>query len=325
MTAPTILPYSIRDVTPGPDYVLINPQDRAASHTGGAYLHPATNHVWKALDCRPHVFADPVDNCHVPTREAECLAALAGLPGFPRNWHLATQNGRRWLVRPRLPCIPADFPLGAEHLPLVLRLEAGIRAANMRGWEVIDPYHLEVAYDPDAGELIVLDLSTALLRDPRATGIFRADDEDRFLRWLPGVGLGDLADLRRTARRLAHDPAWFFTPGRRAYRYVYAAVLGHPALPPPGALSQPARTGDAVSTGTSTITPSTTRNATPPASLGPGARSPTPIRKDTCHERPPTTRTAHRQNLRHLSRTPHRSVAPLTPAPPHPPPAVPAP
>lgn len=197
----TILPLAIRDVSPGLGFTRIT-GERADGlpdgvHTGGVWVSPDGDEYWKPLDGRPWVNAD----CHVSTREAECLRLMAGEPAFPRNWRVeeagtVTVDGvvytRRWLVREKAWLVPDDWPAHRMRLEHVREIERGVRLLNARGWTIGD--NLKVAFDRK-GRPFVLDLSCACPDE-------LADDEWYFLGWAEAMGFENLVRLRQKARHL---------------------------------------------------------------------------------------------------------------------------
>lgn len=149
------LPIGIRDVALGLSFTRLDPGETCDGlpdgvHTGGCWLSPDGEEVWKPLDGRPAANAD----YHLPTQEAECLEAMAGEPAFPRNWWVeeageVTVDGetytRRWLVRREAWVVPDDYPAHKMALEDVYEVERGIRVLNRAGWTVGDT--LSVAYD----------------------------------------------------------------------------------------------------------------------------------------------------------------------------------
>ena len=226
------LPLTIRNVAPGTGFTCLTglrPDGLPDGvHTGGAWLSPSGEEVWKPLDGRPYANAD----FHASTREADCLTMMAGQPGFPRNWEIreagtVTANGqtftRRWLVREKA---HVAKPNGLK-LRGLLQIEQGVRELNCRGWELGDI--LSAAVDR-SGRLFVLDLSAAW---PSYEGtIF--DDESKILVWFEEMEAAKLAELRRMGRHVCspgrlwkeEDPHW---PKRddgsadTSYCHVYAS------------------------------------------------------------------------------------------------------
>jgi hypothetical protein len=132
----TILPLAIRDVSPGLGFTRLTGKMNGGLpdgvHTGGVWVSPDGDEYWKPLDGRPWVNAD----CHVPTREAECLRLMAGEPAFPRNWRVeeagtVTVDGvvytRRWLVRGKAWLVPDDWPAHRMRFEHVREIERGVR------------------------------------------------------------------------------------------------------------------------------------------------------------------------------------------------------
>lgn len=228
------IPLTIRDVAPGSDFTRLDPGERADGlpdgvHTGGCWLSPDGEEVYKPLDGRP--FAN--SEYHLPTREANVLEVMAGEPAFPRNWRVEEGGElvvdgrtytRRWLVRPKAWLVPEDVDPARMELEDVLVVERGLRLLNMRGWEIGDD--LKVAYARDG--VFILDLSNAWTYP-------RADDEWRFLKWAEAMGFGRLVRLRREARRvrslfrISEDPHWPRADEGHpdaSYQHVYASGNG---------------------------------------------------------------------------------------------------
>ena len=200
------LPLAIRDVAPGPGFTRltgVRPDGLPDGvHTGGAWLSPDGKEVWKPLDGRPYANS----TVHIPTKEAQCLEAMAGEPAFPRNWRVeeagaVTVDGdgvtytRWWLVRDKAwVAHPRKSVHGPArlHLEDVLTVERGLRRLNECGWEINDA--LQVAFDLQ-GRVFIVDLSVAW---PYA----RPDDEEWFLRWAEAMGFQRLVDLRRNGSRV---------------------------------------------------------------------------------------------------------------------------
>jgi len=170
-------------------------------HTGGPWLSPDGSEVWKPLDARPHPGAD----CRLSTNEAECLEEMAGRPGFPRNWRIEEQNGRRWLVRPKCWLWPQDKESGLRaDLDAILLVESAVRDLNAHGWEAFGSDVPQLAYDPD-GNWFILDLSAAFKPSKWQTDWH--GDRERVLKWFGLVGYEHLADLRRRGRQVQHNIA----------------------------------------------------------------------------------------------------------------------
>jgi len=215
MTIDNSLPLSIRDVGPSPDAIRltgVRPDGLPdGTHTGGAWLLDGM--VFKPLDGRPYA------NCenHYPTREAECLEQMAGIPLFPRNWHIEEQNGRRFLVRKQAYTIPEQIDYKALKHEQVLMIEQGVRGLNRAKWEIND--FISLAIDPDSYEIFLLDLSAAQAMN--GTGCYRADDEWRVHEFFKLCGEERLIDFRQNASRVLHKECWnMYHPG---YHHVYAS------------------------------------------------------------------------------------------------------
>ena len=187
-------PLSIRDVSPGPNAVRLTGKTAEGAtdgfHTGGAWLYQ--NKVWKPLDGRPFANAQ----VHIETYEEDCLKALQGKPLFPRNWEIKEANGRRFVVRDRVP----TFPGGGLMLTLnqVYEIERGIQQMNSLKWEVNDD--LVIGKDR-SGKLFIVDLSAASLTS--GNHAFGADDSSYFNKLCNQAGYKEIPALRRVANELA--------------------------------------------------------------------------------------------------------------------------
>lgn len=210
------LPLALAAVAPGPTFRPLPLPPSEGLHTGGVWVEPGTGSIWKPLDALPY----PNAPGRVPTAEADALAAVADHPLFPRNWRVAQQAGRAWLVRPRLQVVPDDMPATALAPPQLAVIEAGLRLLNARGWTVGDA--LRVALDPATGGPVLLDLSnTHQTAEP--------DDEWRwwaYLERLATPAAAALHQLRRLAKHLVRRAAW------DGGEHVYTARLLPVALPP---------------------------------------------------------------------------------------------
>jgi hypothetical protein len=206
---------SIRDVGPAPEAVRVIGERHDGlpdgAHTGGAW--ELGGEIWKPLDGRPY------PNCefHYATDEEEMLKELSGLPLFPENWRIEERNGRRFVVRTKgLVLGSKDFPhsyLTHEHMETI---EAGVRAANERGWEIND--EIGIAFDPESYDLYVYDLSACQRMTGKAA--FAADDTSRLLKFFDQVGWENLAKLRRNGQTQLQNQ---FIEFRFKYRHVYAS------------------------------------------------------------------------------------------------------
>lgn len=224
---PQHYPLDHRDIPPGAGYQrLVEPSAANGydgAHTGGVWFHPATPDViYKPLDGRPHAGAD----FHCDTREADALTVATGLPGFPPNWWVEEQNGRRWLVRERArPVLDAEGCCTLTEAQ-VIDLEQGLRGFNGRYWEVSD--HLLVLWDHRNRMPFFADLSNA---QPMRAGQAHlcANDTDRWLNWLDAHGFTRLAALRR-AGQAAISAAHLHAVGLKAWeRLDLAWAYHHPA------------------------------------------------------------------------------------------------
>ena len=190
------LPLSIRDVKPHYAAEKLPNGYRADGlpdgvHTGGVYRY--NGEIWKPLDGRPYMNAD---FCY-PTLEAEFLDEMSDLASFPRNWRVEDANGRKWLVRPEV------YVLGEKELrnldkEVVLQIEADVREANRRGWEVNDAF--QIAFDEAVCRYFILDCSSA--QRMNGQGAYAADEFDRIIRFFKLCGYDALAKFRQNARHI---------------------------------------------------------------------------------------------------------------------------
>lgn len=184
--------------SPGSGFTRLKPSMRLDGlqdgiHTGGVWASP-DGCVWKPLDCLPW----PNATARYPTLEAECYEDMAGMPGFPRNWHIERQNGRRWIVRPFCHLWPQERDL-LFNPPRDL-IEHAIFALNKAGWEYSDPPQL--AYDPIHYVWFLMDCSAA--HKPKTWVQGWHGDRDRVIQWYNQTGQTITADLRRRGRRVHH-------------------------------------------------------------------------------------------------------------------------
>ena len=191
----TELPRSIRNVSPGDGFTRIEQQRPDGLpdgvHTGGCWLSPDGAEVWKPLDG-----GNAHDGPHYPTLEAECLEEMAGEPGFPPNWLVREQNGRRWLVRDKALVAGQDFPISELGYEVGEQVELILRALNAKGWELGDA--ISLAYDRDHGYFI-LDLSCAA-RTYSVNSMW--DDEGRLWKWWEDNGWTGLLHIRQKGRHV---------------------------------------------------------------------------------------------------------------------------
>lgn len=237
----TALPLELGNVPPGPDFTKME-MGRGLNglsegvHTGGPWLSPDGREVWKPLDALPY----PNATERYPTNEAECLEAMAGKPGFVRNWRIEEQNGRRWLVRPLCWLWPQDDGIGCG-ADTVLAVEQAVYDLNAAGWEAFGSDLPQVAVDPN-GNWFILDLSAA--HHPAKWQSNWHGDRDRVWTWMERVGYSRLADFRRRGRDVQHHISlshifknWMGEPyrvddvfykvskdERQGYRYIYAST-----------------------------------------------------------------------------------------------------
>lgn len=213
------LPLAIRASAPGEGFTRMQIPAGEGMHTGGVYLSPGGQKVWKPLDGRP----DPDAAYHLPTQEDIVLSLMAGTVGFPKNWRVEVANDRRWLVRKLAYVIPETYERSMLTLDMVLQVEQALRALNAKKWELNDP--LRVAIDPDTYEPFLLDLSSARpgkgLEAPLA---FRANDALLFERWASEVaGFEELVLYRCAARNVVHSINWFEGPYGKTHHWVYGS------------------------------------------------------------------------------------------------------
>jgi len=213
------LPLLLRWTAPGPEFVRLAIPGREGFHTGGPFLSPDGNEVWKGLDGRPL----PDVPFHLPTNEETVLHLMADTSGFPANWRVEVANGRRWLVRKVAPVVPETYSPQWLTLDQVLHVEQALRSLNAKRWRLGD--HLRVAIDPDTEEPFILDLSAAVLGGgPEAPRISQANDAALFERWASEVaGFGGLVLFRRDARQVVSGMAWINGPYGKTHRWVYAS------------------------------------------------------------------------------------------------------
>lgn len=176
-------------------------------HTGGAWLDPESDLVYKPLDGRPYANSE----IHTATDELEANCAMAAITG-QRNWWTETTSHtrddetieRRWLVRKRAFVLgQGDWKVRDIKLEQVLQVEQTIRAFNEAWWEIGDD--ISVAFDLQSYEVFILDLSTAFYR-PGATGCYIPDDWWRVQKWLGQLGFENLLNLRKYGKRVAPLP-----------------------------------------------------------------------------------------------------------------------
>lgn len=216
------LPLTLGDVTPGDGFVRMELAPLEGLHTGGPFFCSGTREVWKPLDCLPFPNAEH----RRPTREAEVLELMAGLPGFPRNWRVEGANGRRFLVRKLAYVIPETFERASLTLEHIAVVEQAIRTLNSLYWEVGETI-LKVAIDPNTEEPFILDLSNAGVRRDAPEKPY-ADDLFLFEQWAWQFDAGKaLVSLRRSARKVVRSARWLLTPHGMTHTFVY----GSPTCP----------------------------------------------------------------------------------------------
>src|SRR5579883_691586 len=189
MTTHTTYPLSLGAVSPGEGFTRmtmpLSPSGYPeGQHTGGPFLAPDGLTVWKPLDCLTY----PNSECRHPTAEAVVLELVAGQPCFPRNWQTCVQNGRQWLVRPRLKVYGQDLDITLLDRELVRCIELAVRALNESHWQICDD--LVIAQDID-GQPFILDLSNVQFMG-RPDQAWEADDASRVLELMTQAGHGDL-------------------------------------------------------------------------------------------------------------------------------------
>lgn len=209
-------PLSFGDITPGDGFTRmampLSPKGYPEGiHTGAPFLAPDGLTVWKPLDCKPYQNCE----CRVPTDEAVVLELVAGQPCFPRNWQTCTQNGRQWLVRPRVNVYGQDLEITLLGREQVLAIEQAVRTLNEAHWQVGDD--LVIAQDVD-GQPFILDLSNAQFMG--AGKAWPADDTNRMVELMERAEYFDLVTLRQLGRSVYHAAP---TGSRLRHPHVYLA------------------------------------------------------------------------------------------------------
>ncbi len=212
-------PISIRDVSPHPDAVRLTGTNSqglpSGMHTGGAWL--LNGYIYKPLDARPHAGS----LYHYGTLELECLLAMQGLPLFPVNWWVEKHHDRFFLVRPQGHLIPDEIPYSEIDRTKALYVEDGVRALNLRGWELGDP--IELASDPGKRyPLYLYDLSNATRMN--GAGCCAADDDYRIAQFFKTTGNEWLYKLRCNARKVWSDLLLHPEHTEEHYTHVYASM-----------------------------------------------------------------------------------------------------
>ena len=175
-------------------------------HTGGAWLNPESDLVYKPLDGRPYANSE----VHAKTDELEACCAMAAITGH-RNWWTETtvheKDGevveRRWLVRKRAMVLGKDWKTSEITKDQVLQVEQIIHQFNEAWWEIGDD--ISVAFDLQSYEVFILDLSTAFYR-PGASGCYTPDDWWRMQKWLEQLSFENLLNLRKGGKRVVPLP-----------------------------------------------------------------------------------------------------------------------
>ncbi len=213
------LPIALRSVSPGEGFTRMEIPEREGGHTGGVYLAPDGQEVWKPLDGRPDADAD----FHLPTHEETVLRLMAGTVGFPQNWRVEEADGRRWLVRKLACIIPETYERIMLTLDTVLQVERAVRALNAKKWVLNG--ELRVAIDPDTYEPFLLGLATVQPgKGPEAPLLRQANDFLLFERWASEVaGFEGLILLRRAARKVARSIDWLEGPYGKTHAWVYGS------------------------------------------------------------------------------------------------------
>lgn len=213
----TTYPLSLGDITPGEGFTRmampLTPKGYPEGiHTGGPFLSPDGLTVWKPLDCRPYQNCE----CRVPTNEAVVLELMSGQPCFPRHWQTITQNGRQWLIRPRVKVYGQDLPIEALDRTQILTIEQAVRTLNESHWQVSDD--LVIAQDTD-GQPFILDLSNAQFM---GTGTaWPADDTDRVIELMERAEHYELVTHRKLGRSVYHAAP---SGSRSRHPHVYLAT-----------------------------------------------------------------------------------------------------
>lgn len=213
------LPLSLREVSPGDGFARLALPPGEGLRTGGPFLSPDGQEVWKPLDARPGPEADYL----VPTREETVLHLMAGTVGFPVNWRVEVAKGRRWLVRMLAYPVPEVYERGMLTLEVVLQVEQAVRALNGKQWVLLSD--LRVAIDADTYEPFLLGLSTALPGiGPETSLTGQANDSILFERWASEVaGFEALVLYRRAAHSVVHSADWLAGPYGQSHRWVYGS------------------------------------------------------------------------------------------------------
>ena len=213
------LPLLLRSMAPGEGFTRMEMPTSEGQHTGGVYLSPDGQEVWKPLDGRP----EPGASFHLATHEEVVLALMAGRTGFPKNWRVEEANGRRWLVRKLAYPVPEVYERIMLTLDVVLQVEQAVRALNGKKWVLGSD--LRVAIDADTYEPFLLGLATVQPgKGPEASLLRQANDSTLFERWASEVaGYGALVLYRRAARGVVRSADWLEGPYGQSHRWVYAS------------------------------------------------------------------------------------------------------
>ena len=209
--SPARLPLLVRGIAPGEGFTAMGLPAGEGQHTGGVYLSPDGEDVWKPLDGCPA----PGAGFHLATHEETVLRLMAGVVGFPENWRVEEAGGRRWLVRKLAYPVPEVYEREQVALDAVLQVEQAVRALNSKHWGLGSA--LRVAVDGDTYEPFLLGLATA-------QQVRGADDAPRFERWASDVaGYESLVLYRRAARTVVETPDWLARPYGSSHRWVYGS------------------------------------------------------------------------------------------------------
>lgn len=227
-----VLPLDLVNVSPGEGFSYLPMPSTEGIHTGGLWLSPCGEYVWKPLDARPY----PNSECRVPTLEADCLLHMKGQIGFIDNWEVKESNSRWWVVRPYCKVVGQSFPIEWVTQEVVEQVEGAVRTLNAHHWEAFTADDLSVAIDPHTQLPFLLDLSNAHYKS--AQGNWKADDSDTLYRWMKAVGWGRVAELREQGRSLLHSREWLtatrFNERYECNKHVYRIAEPFKEIPTEG-------------------------------------------------------------------------------------------